>query len=498
MRALLSVHDKTGLVDFAHGLIGLGYELVASGGTARALVEGGLPVTPVEAVTGFPELLGGRVKTLHPAIHAGILSRRTDADTHELAERGLQAIDLVAVSLYPFEQALARGEAEPGLIEEIDIGGVALLRAAAKSFPHVLVVSSPEQYKPVLDVLTDAAGDVAGLRRKLAAEAFAHTAAYDAAIGSWLGGQTIVPGYAPAGSLRYGENPHQEAAFLGPRGATPYRQHGGKELSYNNILDLDAAWNAIREFPQPGLCIVKHGSPCGLAVGESLLECWRAGLASDPVSAFGGVVAANRTIESDVAEAMDELFVEVVAAPGFSLAAIAHFAGKKKNCRVLAMDPSAAVPRTVRTAIGGLLVQDADSAAPEPSAWRHVAGPAPDAATLAALGFAFHVVKHVKSNAIVLVQPTATGMATVGIGGGQTNRIDAVQQAITRAGERARGAALASDAFFPFPDGVRAAAAAGIGAVVQPGGAMRDAEVIAAADELGVTMMFSGRRHFRH
>jgi len=487
-RALLSVHDKAGLTDFARGLLALGFELVASGGTARALADAGLAVTPVEAVTGFPELLGGRVKTLHPAIHAGILARRDDADTRELAAHALAPIDLVAVTLYPFEQALAQGASEAELVEQIDIGGVTLLRAAAKSFAHVTVVPGPARYGVVLAAL-GGDGDLPALRRRLAAEALALTAAYDRVIAGWLAGGAL--------PLRYGENPHQSASFTpGPAGM-PFRQLSGKELSYNNLLDLDAAWNPMDEIEQPALCIVKHGSPSGLAYGANAVEAWHAALASDPVSAFGGVVATNRVVDLALVSAIGDLFIEVLAAPGFDEDAAALLAAKKKNCRVLVMGATTA-PSMARSVLGGMLVQSPDVERPDPATWRHVAGPPPDAERLAALAFAFHAVKHVKSNAIVLARPTATGFATVGVGGGQTNRIDAVQQAIGRAGERARGAVLASDAFFPFPDGVLAAADAGIVAVVEPGGALKDAEVIAAADARGVTLVFTGRRHFRH
>lgn len=490
-RALLSVHDKSGLVGFARGLAELGWELVASGGTAALLRKEGLEVVPVERVTGVAEMLGGRVKTLHPAIHGGILSRRDEADTKELAALGMGTFELVAVTLYPFESARARGAREAELIEEIDIGGVTLLRAAAKSFNHVMVVPGIEHYDEVLAALRGDASpaEVAGLRRRLAARALQQTSYYDRCIGEWLGGQTL--------SLRYGENPHQAASFVpGPNGL-PFSQLGGKDLSYNNLLDLDAAWNAVGELEAPAVCIVKHGSPSGLATGDTLTTAWVDALASDPVSAFGGVVAVNRVVDGHLVTAIGDLFIEVLAAPGLTGEAAALLAAKKKNCRVLIMG-EARSRRVVRSAVGGVLEQTADLALPEPQSWRHVAGPAADADRAATLAFAFLAVKHVKSNAIVLAHKTETGFTTVGIGGGQTNRIDAVRQAIERAGPRARGAVLASDAFFPFPDGVNAAADAGIAAVVEPGGAMRDAEVIAAAEARGVTLVFTDRRHFRH
>lgn len=492
--ALLSVHDKTGLVAFARGLVDHGYALVASGGTARALVEAGLAPLKVEDLTGFPELLGGRVKTLHPAVHAGILSRRSDADGAELAARGLRAIDLVAVSLYPFARALARGASEAELIEEIDIGGVTLLRAAAKSFEHVTVVPGPEHYDEVLAALARPEA-LAALRRRLAAVAFAQTSAYDQAIGGWLG----------QAALRYGENPHQSARFVPGDGALPYAQHAGKELSYNNLLDLDAAWCAVAELPREGArgagcVVVKHGSPSGIACAPSLPEAIARAIAADPVSAFGGIVAVNRPLDREGALALGDLFLEVVAAPAIDEEALALLKAKKKNCRVLTLPLALGVdPRArARAVLGGALVQSPDLATPDPSHWRVVTARAPSPEELELLAFAFLAAKHVKSNAIVLAARDGDALVTVGVGGGQTNRIDSVRQACERAGDKARGAVLASDAFFPFPDGVEAAAAAGVVAVVQPGGALRDQEVIAAADRLGLTMAMTGVRHFRH
>ena len=506
--ALLSVHDKTGLTAFARGLAERGYDLVASGGTARALTEAGLRPLLVEDLTGFPELRGGRVKTLHPAVHAGILSRRSAGDGAELATRGIRSIDLVAVSLYPFEQALAKGADEATLIEEIDIGGVTLLRAAAKSFQHVTVVPGPEHYDEVLAALANE-GDLAALRRRLAALAFAKTSAYDQAIGAWL---------APSKALRYGENPHQSARFVPRGGALPYQQLAGKELSYNNLLDLDAAWCAVAELadwtapeladwtaPQlpadrAGAVVVKHGSPSGIALAATASEAVARAIAADPVSAFGGIVTLDRPLELAAAEALGDLFLEVVAAPAVEDDALAWLKAKKKNCRVLTLPLAVGVdpqPRT-RTVLGGALVQAPDLAIPDPTAWKVVTRRAPEVDELALLAFAFLACKHVKSNAIVLARREGDALVTVGIGGGQTNRIDSVRQACERAGHRARGAVLASDAFFPFSDGIEAAAAAGVIAVVQPGGALRDQEVIAAADQLGLAMVMTGVRHFRH
>ena len=507
--ALLSVHDKTGLAAFGRALVELGYDLLASGGTARALLQADLRPMLVEDLTGFPELLGGRVKTLHPAVHAGILSRRTPSDEAELGVYGLRRIDLVAVSLYPFEEALARGVSAEKQLEEIDIGGVALLRAASKSFEHVTVVPGPEHYAEVLEVLQkkEALGP---LRRKLAALTFQKTAAYDHAIASWLLGAAAT---AEAGqvALRYGENPHQSGAFACAEGP-PWTQHGGKELSYNNLLDLDAAWSCVAELPRdrPGAVVVKHGSPCGVAVADTLAGAVRLAIAADPVSAFGGIVAVNRPLDYASVEALGDLFLEVVACPPHDpksvvaqrdlLAAVHALKTSKKNCRILTMALDVGVdarPRA-RTVLGGTLTQAPDLALPEPAVWQTPTARAPSEAETEALAFAFLVAKHVKSNAIVLASHEGKALVTRGIGGGQTNRIDAVHQAIQRAGEHVAGAVLASDAFFPFSDGVEAAAAAGIAAVVQPGGALRDAEVVAAADRLGVAMCLTGRRHFRH
>jgi phosphoribosylaminoimidazolecarboxamide formyltransferase/IMP cyclohydrolase len=478
--ALLSVSDKSGLITFATALVERGYGLVASGGTARALLDAGLAVVAVEDLTGFPELLGGRVKTLHPAVHAGILSRRSAADVAELAARGIAAIDLVAVDLYPFEAALKRGDGPTALVEEIDIGGVTLLRAAAKNFEHVTVVPGPAYYD---EVIAGLASDVTALRRRMAGAAFALTASYDRAIAGWLGE-----------SLRYGENPHQAATFI--PGATRFEQHAGKELSYNNLLDLDAAWSCVVE-QRTGhnAVVVKHGSPCGIARAPTQAEAIARAIAADQISAFGGIVAIDHTLDLAAAEALGDLFLEVVAAPAVTPEAVAHLRKTKKNCRLVTL-PLATAITTARSVLGGTLVQAADMALPEPTTWT-----TPTTMLVSDLelcSFAWLAVKHVKSNAIVLAAREGDVVVTVGIGGGQTNRIDAVRQACERAGERARGAVLASDAFFPFADGVEAAAAAGVTVVMQPGGALRDAEVIAAADRLGVAMVLTHRRHFRH
>ncbi len=502
MRALLSVSDKSGLVDFARGLAAAGYELVASGGTARALQDAGLDVTPVEAITGLPDLLGGRVKTLHPAIHAGILTRDTEPDRATLAEHGWQPIDLVVVNLYPFVEAAARADTTPEeLVEQIDIGGVALIRAAAKNYERVTVVTSPADYDAVLAEIR-AGGVTPETRRALAARAFAATAAYDSTIAA-----SFVERYGQADplppaltialpraeTLRYGENPHQQAALYAPPGVGPLGGEllQGKALSYNNLLDLDAAWAAAADFDEPTVVIVKHLSPAGIACGAGLPDAFEAALASDPVSAFGGVIACNRPFDAEAAAALGDLFVEAIAAPDFTPEAVEALRARK-NCRLVRMQTLPGQSLLLRGVRGGVLVQTPDPG--DEAEWRVVTRRQPTADELAALRFAWQAVRHVKSNAIVLAQ----GTATVGIGGGLPSRVDAVELAVKKAGARARGAVLASDAFFPFPDGPEAAAAAGVTAIVQPGGSVRDDAVIAAADALGLAMCFTGVRHFRH
>ncbi len=502
-RALLSVWDKTGLVDFARGLAEAGVELIASGGTAQALHEAGLPVTTVEDLTGLPTILGGRVKTLHPAIHGGILARATDEDAATLAAQGWAAIDFVVVNLYPFEQTIARpGVTRAEAIEQIDIGGVALIRAAAKNASRVTVLVSPDDYGAVLDEVR-ASGDTSpATRARLALKAFWRTAAYDAAIAAYLGAaapdgdalpDTLTLALPKALTLRYGENPHQQAALYAPTGVGPLGGAllQGKALSYNNLLDLDAAWRCATDFGGTTMVIVKHLSPCGVAQGKTLAEAFMAALASDPVSAFGGVIAASAPFDHDAAEALGDLFVEAIAAPAFTDAARAALASRK-NCRLLEMGDQPAPAYELRAVRGGVLAQTLD--ADQGEAWQVVSRRVPTEAEMAALRFAWKAVAHVKSNAIVFAQ----GRATVGIGGGLPSRVDAVRLAAVKAGERARGAAMASDAFFPFPDGVEAAAEAGVTAVVEPGGSVRDEDVIAAADRRGVALVFTGVRHFRH
>jgi phosphoribosylaminoimidazolecarboxamide formyltransferase / IMP cyclohydrolase len=512
-RALLSVSDKTGLVDFARQLHGAGVQLIASGGTARQLAAAGLPVRAVEDLTGFPEILDGRVKTLHPAIHGGILARRTTEHLDELARHGLAPIDLVVVNLYPFQQTVA----QPGIelaeaIEQIDIGGVALLRAAAKNYESVTVVCDPIDYDTVASAFS-AGGTDETLRRGLAIKAFRHTAAYDAAIAAYLAersGGVGVGGGEGARELpavmrldlvqlqrnRYGENPHQQGGLYGYAGEEPpFEVLHGKEMSYNNWLDLDGAWQAAQDFPQPTVAIIKHGNPCGLASATSLAAAYDKAFASDPVSAFGGIIAVNRPFDESLAHRLGDLFAEVVAAPTFTTEAL-DLLRKKKNLRIVRWTGTPFRPLSVRSIFGGVLVQEVDQSQTDmdPTTWRIVSQRQPTPGQLADLAFAWRAARHVKSNAIVYVHD----QATVGVGAGQMSRVDSVMVAGHKAGERAQGAVMASDAFFPFADGIEAAAKHGIAAVVQPGGSVRDDEVIAAVDRLGLVMAFTGARHFRH
>ena len=513
-RALLSVSDKTGLVDFARGVAALGWELVSTGGTARALREAGLAVRDVSEVTGFPEMMDGRVKTLHPAVHGGLLARR-DLPAHvaAAAAHGIGMIDLVAVNLYPFRETAARAGAEPGdVIEQIDIGGPSMLRSAAKNFAAVTVVVDPADYGRVLAALEQppAPHEAAALRRALAGKVFAHTAAYDAAIAGWFGAQQgdafperLTIALERRQSLRYGENPEQRAAFYVERpgaGLAALRQRGGKELSFNNLLDLDGALLAAAPFAgEPCCAIVKHTTPCGLAVGATALDAYRKALACDPVSAFGSVIAFTVPVDDAAAEAVSALFVECIVAPSFSEGAV-EVLGRKKNLRVLEGSAAAAdgeLALDLKRVRGGVLAQERAAAPAAVAAWRVVTERAPTPEELADLRFAWRAVSSVKSNAIVL----ARAGATIGIGAGQMSRVDASFLAVHKAraaGHDPRGAVLGSDAFFPFADGVEQAAEAGVTAIVQPGGSVRDAEVIAAADEHGIAMAFTGQRLFRH
>ncbi len=510
MRALLSVSDKTNLLDFARALYYHNVELIASGGTARFLQQAGLPVTSVEQLTGLPEMLDGRVKTLHPMIFAGILARDTADDRADLARMNAQMIDLVVVNLYPFQKTVAqRFVTLRDAIEHIDIGGVALLRAAAKNYERVAVVCDPCDYGLVLNDLARHGSVSRETREVLALKAFAHTAAYDAAIRDYLMGlqsadtPILTLTLHKVQELRYGENPHQQAAFFslsknGCAGPLDGQLLQGKPLSYNNLLDLDAAWRAVNQFEQPAVVIVKHLSPCGIACAEALHHAYAAALACDPISAFGGVIAANRPMDAATVEALGELFVECIIAPAFAEEARAQLA-QRKNCRLLQAEwtPNGTAYE-YRSILGGMLRQTVDQGDPPCTKWQVVTQVQPSEADMRALRFAWKACQHVHSNAIVIAREAGSALATVGIGGGQSNRVDSVRLAAMRAGERARGAVLASDAFFPFPDGVEEAAKAGVRAIIQPGGAQRDAEVIAAADRAGLAMVFTGVRHFRH
>lgn len=506
LRALLSVSDKSGLVDFARVLHDAGIELVASGGTARALAEAGLPVAAVEDVTGFPEILGGRVKTLHPAVHGGILARRTDLHLDELRRHAIAPIDLVVVNLYPFQATVAQPNVTLATaVEEIDIGGVALLRAAAKNHESVTVVCDPADYAPVAAALANG-GTTAMQRKQLALKAFRHTAEYDTAIAAYLTGQiegdqaTLPPRLQLDLQLaqvnRYGENPHQQGGFYGYGGdKMPFAVLHGKEMSYNNWLDLDGSWQAAQDFPDPTVAIIKHGNPCGLASADTLAEAYDKAFAGDPASAYGGIISVNRPLDLATAQHMASLFVEVIAAPAYEPAALALFL-KKKNLRIVQPTGLAMRPLSLRSIYGGVLVQELDTSQNDmdPANWQVVSQRRPTDDQLADLAFAWRVARWVKSNAIVY----AADRATVGIGAGQMSRVDSVMLAGHKAGDRSRGAVLASDAFFPFADGIEEAAKHGITAVVQPGGSMRDADVIAAVDALGLVMVLTGVRHFRH
>jgi len=509
--ALLSVSDKTGLIALARRLAARGVEILSSGGTAKALEAEGIRVETVEAYTGSPEVMGGRVKTLHPRVHGGILSRG-EVDAADLGRLGGRLIDLVVVNLYPFEATVASGAARDVVVENIDIGGPSMIRSAAKNHARVAVVCDPSDYDAVAQAV-EAGGEVPqALRSTLAAKAFAHTAAYDAAIAAYLSRDDAggpFPGYLTlpferAYPLRYGENPHQAAAFYVERGAVPGSLAraeslgtGGKELSFNNLVDVEAALDAVREFDGPAAVVVKHTNPCGVAVASSLDQAYLTAREADPVSAFGGIVALNRPVDVATATLLAATFLECVVAPSFEEGALAVLRGKK-NLRLLAtgswLGPDHAALQYKRVG-GGLVAQSRDaSAASEVARAKVVTRRAPTAEELAALEFAWRVSKHVKSNAIVLAKQGRT----VGVGAGQMSRVISVQIACEKAGDEARGSVLASDAFFPFPDGVAAAIKAGVTAFAQPGGSVKDAEVIATADAAGCAMVMTGVRHFRH
>lgn len=511
-RAIVSVYDKSGLDVFARGLADLGWDLVASGGTARALDLAGVRHTLVEHVTQAPEMLAGRVKTLHPAIHAAILARDSAEDLATLRAMGFAPISMVVCNLYPFQRTVAQeGITLEEAIEQIDVGGVTLVRGAAKNFARVAVVTDPGDYEQVLEELR-AHGQVSlALRQRLAVKAFALTRDYDTAIHAYLlrtcgveeapNGDlpdTLSLGLVRTRILRYGENAHQRAGLYAPMASdTPLGGEvlGGKELSYNNLLDLDAAWRAASAFESPAVVIVKHLNPAGIALGETAAQAFPLALAADPVSAFGGVIATNRTVDVAFVEALDTLFVEAIAAPEFTLEAQTLLNEHRKNCRLVQIPPrQVSNELEMRSILGGYLVQQIDQGDPPDVNWEVVTERRPTAEELQALRFAWRAVQYVKSNAIVL----ATARSTVGIGGGLPSRIDAVRLAIAKAGARAVDAVLASDAFFPFPDAVELAAEAGVRCIVQPGGSVRDQQVIAAANAAGMAMVFTGVRHFRH
>ncbi|MFC5723891.1 bifunctional phosphoribosylaminoimidazolecarboxamide formyltransferase/IMP cyclohydrolase [Streptomyces gamaensis] len=510
-RALVSVYDKTGLEELARGLAAAGVELVSTGSTAARIAAAGVAVTRVEELTGFPECLDGRVKTLHPRVHAGILAdQRLDAHRAQLAELGVEPFELVVVNLYPFRETVASGADPDACVEQIDIGGPSMVRAAAKNHPSVAVVVNPGRYQDVLKAVADGGFDLEQ-RKRLAAEAFQHTAAYDVAVADWF-----ASGYAAADDsgfpdftgatfsranvLRYGENPHQAAALYtdgSGSGLAAAEQLHGKEMSYNNYVDTEAARRAAHDHDEPCVAIIKHANPCGIAVGSDVAEAHRKAHACDPLSAFGGVIAVNRPVSVAMAEQVAEIFTEVIVAPGYEDGAVEVLA-RKKNIRVLRCPEAPTAVREFRPVEGGLLVQAKDRLQAEgddPATWTLASGEPLSAGELAGLAFAWRACRAVKSNAILL----AKDGATVGVGMGQVNRVDSAKLAVQRAGEeRARGSYAASDAFFPFPDGLEVLTAAGVRAVAQPGGSVRDAEVVEAAKAAGVTMYFTGTRHFFH
>jgi phosphoribosylaminoimidazolecarboxamide formyltransferase / IMP cyclohydrolase len=509
-RALVSVSDKKGVEDFALGLSELGFEIISTGGTARSLTEAGVKVVPVSEVTGAPEILGGRVKTLHPKIHGGILADLGDPDhVEQLVEQDIGPIDLVCINLYPFEETVAGGAPEKEAIEQIDIGGPAMLRAAAKNFGTVIVVPSPEFYEEVLAALESEGQVPEETRRRLALAAFRRTAEYDAAISDWFGER--VEGvterfperrtvrYERVSGLRYGENPHQDAAYYAEVGAehllSGVKKMQGREISFNNLYDLDAARTLLADLDDleaQAAVIVKHANPCGAAVGDSLVDAYRKALASDPQSAFGGIVSLSSEVDGDLASEISSVFTEILVAPGFTEEA-GEILSARPNVRVIVAGPLSGSALSSKYVTGGVLLQASD-AVEDDSEYRVVTETHPSPQQMGDLIFAWRVARVVKSNAIVL----AKDGATVGVGAGQMSRVDSSEIAVRKAGKRAQGAAAASDAFFPFADGVEALAEAGIEAVIQPGGSVRDDEVVEAANRQGLAMVFTGRRHFLH
>jgi phosphoribosylaminoimidazolecarboxamide formyltransferase/IMP cyclohydrolase len=516
-RALISVYDKSGLDDLARGLHEAGVEIVSTGSTAARIRDLGVPVTPVDEVTGFPEILGGRVKTLHPHVHAGLLADQNDPEhLATIDELGIAPFQLLVSNLYPFRETVASGATPPEIVEQIDIGGPAMVRASAKNHGSIAVVTDPASYGAVLTAVRTGGFEL-GDRQRLALAAFRHTAAYDIAVASWIGSALapddeiegvssgfpgwIAASYERAAVLRYGENPHQSAAlYINPGdtgGVANAEQLSGKEMSYNNYVDSDAAWRAAYDFAEPCVAIIKHANPCGIAVGADIAEAHRKAHACDPVSAYGGVIATNRLVTLAMVEQLADVFTEVIVAPAFDEEAVTTLT-RKKNLRLLVAAPRPDGPGVERRPIsGGMLVQTADAIdAPgdDPAAWTLAAGDAVDDATLADLAFAWRAVRAVKSNAILL----ASNGATVGIGMGQVNRVDSCKLAVDRAGDRAAGSVAASDAFFPFNDGPQVLIDGGVKAIVEPGGSIRDEETITLAKERGVTLYFTGTRHFAH
>lgn len=503
-RALISVSDKTGLVPFAQGLVKMGYEIISTGGTFSALQEAGVEVARVDEVTGFPEILDGRVKTLHPKIHGGILAQRNSRHLAELEQNRITPIDIVAVNLYPFRATIGKpGVTIEEAIENIDIGGPSMIRAAAKNYREVIIVTDPAGYPDVLEQLE--AGTVnENIRFNLAVEAFRHTAGYDAVISAYLAGlagSQLPETYVNAGEkvyeLRYGENPHQSAAFyknmLPESGLPDAEQLNGKELSYNNIIDTQAAWDLVREFTSPACVIIKHNNPCGTALGENLNKAYERAFAADPVSAFGGIVAFNGVVDEKTALEVAKPFMEVIIAPGYEEKAL-EVLRQKVNLRVLRLDISPVSSWQVKTVDGGFVVQHTDLDHVKAEDLRVVTETAPTPEQIEELLFAWKICKNVKSNAIVLTK----AKQSIGVGAGQMNRVGSVEIALKMAGEKARGAVLASDAFFPFKDSVELAAAGGIKAIIQPGGSIRDEESIEECNRRGIAMVFTGVRHFKH
>lgn len=505
--ALISVSDKTGVVDFAKALVKLGITIYSTGGTLEVIRNAGIMVHGVEELTHFPEMMNGRVKTLHPMVHGGILAVRDNMEHKKaMKDHGIEAIDLVVVNLYPFRETIAKEHVTlEEAIENIDIGGPTMVRSAAKNHAYVGIVVNPNRYDDIIHILQEHGELPASVRLELAKEAFSHTAAYDVAIANYMAKQVgeeplpqeFLGAYEKVSDLRYGENPHQKAAFYRqfgkPSGMGGMHQLHGKELSYNNIVDMEAAWNMVWEFSEPAACIIKHTNPCGAAVGVDVHEAYVRAYEADSTSAFGGIVAVNRPVDIDTAEEMSKIFLEVIMAPSFDEAALSLLK-KKKNIRLIVLDKPDTHQMVLKKVSGGLLVQEEDNIVEDESTYEVVTKVEPTKEQWEALRFAWKLVKHVKSNAIVV----ASSHQTLGVGAGQMNRVGSAHIALTQAGEAAKGAVLSSDAFFPFGDTVETAAAHGISAIIQPGGSIRDEESIKAADEAGIAMVFTHIRHFKH